>query len=163
MKRWNKNHRFFLKKSFINRAHSSASIPFTTIVFGCKASEHILISPLWIFSTKDKFSCLCPSYSTGTHHTRFHCDIQSTFIQVFSPNVLAAAVTACISAWAVTSFNVSVRLWPRPMMRSRQTTTAPPELLPVQLLLQPPSRLVSYNRYHLPSYLLISCSLNNVG
>ena len=34
----NKNYRFFLKKSFINRAHSSASIPFTTIVFGCKAS-----------------------------------------------------------------------------------------------------------------------------
>ena len=35
----------------------------------------------------------------------------------FPPRTLAAAVMACISAWAVTSFSVSVRLCARAMIR----------------------------------------------
>ena len=41
------------------------------------------------------------------------------------PRVLAAAVMACISAWAVTSVRVSVRLCARAMILSLHTTTAP--------------------------------------
>ena len=37
----------------------------------------------------------------------------------------AAAVRACISAWAVGSASVSTRLCPRPMTASPATTTAP--------------------------------------
>ena len=39
----------------------------------------------------------------------------------FPPSTLAAAVITCISAWAVTSFNVSVRLWARAMCLAEST------------------------------------------
>ena len=41
------------------------------------------------------------------------------------PRVDAAAVRACISAWAVGSESVSTRLWPRPTTAPSATTTAP--------------------------------------
>ncbi len=40
-----------------------------------------LIATFLIFGAKHKSARLCPGDSSGTHHTGFNCDIQSTFIE----------------------------------------------------------------------------------
>lgn len=44
-----------------------------------------LIATFLIFGAKHKSARLCPGDSSGTHHTGFNCDIQSTFIEIFTP------------------------------------------------------------------------------
>ena len=43
-----------------------------------------LIPSFLIFGAKHQTPHLCPGNGTGTHHAGFHCDIESTFIQIFA-------------------------------------------------------------------------------
>lgn len=43
-----------------------------------------LVAPFLVLGPEDEAADLCPGNGTGTHHAGFHCDIESTFIQIFA-------------------------------------------------------------------------------
>ena len=106
--------------------HSFSIIPDETVHFGCKAFGAKKVKPRFSSAAPYTTLLICahpiaPAHiiqgSTVTYNV--HCD------RYFPPRVLAAAVIACISACAVTSDRVSVRLWPRPTTCPSATITHP--------------------------------------
>jgi aspartyl-tRNA synthetase len=73
----------------------------------------------------DDFAYPGPIRRSGAHNTRFESHIQCAIREVFASSLPDAAVKACISAWAVTSLSVSVRLCALAMMMLLQAITAP--------------------------------------
>lgn len=119
-------YRFFLKKFFIRSAASSANMPPITIVLGCSAWGAYLRYPLFSSLVPYTSFPICDHAMAPAHITHGSTVTYSVHVSKYFPlRYSSAAVTACISACAVTSWSVSVRLCPFPIIWSLHTTTAP--------------------------------------
>ena len=112
--------------------HSGSKTPDKTVHFGCNAFGAKTVKPRFSSAAPytTRFTCahpIAPAHITqgSTVTYSVHC------VRYFPPSVFVAAVIACISAWAVTSSSVSVRLCPRPTTCPSATITHPTGTSPI--------------------------------
>ena len=118
--------RFPRKKSFNSRPQFSSSTPNRISVFGCSTGCSMRWYPA-LSSEAPKMSFPSCAHFIAEAHIRQGSRVtnREQSFRYLAPKKFAALVSAIISAWAVTSPSCSVMLYPRAIMRSPDTTTAP--------------------------------------
>ncbi len=120
------SHLFPLKKDFTSRLHSSSIIPPIISVLGWRGDGVKFENPLFSSLAPNTNLPSCAQLKAPPHikqGSRVTYKVQ--LIKYLPPRHSAAAVIASISAWAVTSFSVSVRLCALAIIRLLLTITAP--------------------------------------